>query len=531
MDNQFWDIKMFYPNEGVLAFSDPFILQGLFILLFTKIFGFNLILSLEIMFCIFLLLNWFFASIFISEFITPPFLFISAGWLWAFSDFMLFQTSGHLQNSASFGIPFVFFFFYRQIKSKKWNFGNTIGIAIGLVLLSCGNLYNLTFTVLSIPLVWLAAFLFSFNRSSKLEKAKKFLELIGSVFLGIILSLPVILPYFRVRSNHPEFFNQRSSEYLKTEVVHLANFFTGPMVTPLFKNYFYDPVLPERSQSPGTLTFFFFISAICIILFLIIKDQDNPSFSKYVKKHLFFPVSLLAFSLFIASGYLLSPSFYEFATDIIPGLRQIRCLGRVGILLTLSEIIILFLILNFLFQKRASGSISGKVTVNGINKLKIYRTFILFIILLLILEKNIPGFSGIQTDLNPIYQSGMRLNSNLIKLDREEQTPILEINLDQDNYLIGPLGNGLSHNFPIVNGYSGYYPDSHREYFNMNKFLKGNFEESVGIKSLFEWAGIIILYFDKTRNPVGHIRKILSDKHFSMVHTETEYDIYFKFKK
>ncbi|MBE7410516.1 MAG: hypothetical protein L6Q54_09880 [Leptospiraceae bacterium] len=332
--SKFWDIGLFYPAIRTLAYSDPFILQGFLVFLLKTIFSVNLFTSANIVFALFFLLNFFCAFLLFYEISKNKNASIISSWLWAFSLHHLSQSS-HFQNTSSFTIPLALYFTFKIFSNSKFIY--KLGLALSFFLLACSNLYYFVFTEIAVGFTIL--FQLIFTKTFQMRKTI-LLRSTFSIMLAVLFSLPILYRYFESAKIYPEIENSRGSIADQMDFSARASDYFSSLHDPIE----YKKILPtvtniERIVSPGLYTF-----GISII-FILFQIFNRIFIKKYPSQIFYYGVGLLIFSSTIASGLLIDEENTTLLFQFIPGILNLRAIGRVGILIVLAECILIAILL------------------------------------------------------------------------------------------------------------------------------------------------------------------------------------------
>ncbi len=484
--DKFWDIPFFYPAKRALAYSDPFILQGFLIYILEKFFQTNLFLSVNIVFILFFILSTIFAALFYFEVTKNRIGSVLAGWLWAFSLHHLSQ-SAHFQNTAGFGIPMALFFLFRVFSNPSWIY--KVGLALSFFLLVCSNLYYFVFAEIAVGYAILYRIIIARSNS---EKKKIIFQAGFALILAIAVSFPVLYRYLETRKMYPEFENARGIE---EQVVFSAR--AGDYVSSLHDPVDYQRILPvvinlERIASPGLYTF-------AIVLCFILFHGYSRVFQKILPTRIFyFGLGLFILSALISSGLLIHKGFFSGLFELIPGIKNLRAIGRIGILVVLAECLFIALLFKYILHNIRTGENKRYRFLLGL--------FLFLIVALQVRERLSFRFreDKIKIDSEKVNASPIVQFLAIQKIGHVE-FPVMEIDTksDPDNHNNQYLLRSLFHHQPILNGYSGYTPSTH---YNLNAnaiqyFLKCSLPVDEYNSPLFQAKGLIL---NKDFRDIGH---------------------------
>lgn len=463
LESKFWDIPMFFPAKRVLAFSDPFILQGFFVFILQKIFSLSFFLSVNLVFVTFFLLNLIFCFLFYSVYIRSYFISIIAAWLWTFSVYFLVQ-SAHYQNTAAVGIVMTLYFSTKV--NKKMNQYVFFWIPISFIVLVTSNLYNFVFTIFVIPSFWLFEIYRKFNKQPLTYKLIVIRNYLCSIFVSIFVTFPILYRYYETRQMYPEFLTQRNFWEQTYSSARLVDYVS---ITGNF----------ERTAFPGLFTFLIFLVSLFIFFYFVISDKNSQTYPRYSTKGMVLVFVLLVLGSFLASGAHWFPNLFQFVSEVVPGLSGLRAIGRAGVIVVLAECLAVGIFLHIIYRK---------------NK------FFLFLLLCILValqihERLIHNFRNNQILIKnaDIHKSKI---THFLK-GKKGDLAIFEVSSDGSQQIKFSLERGLFHELPIITGYSGFSPYSHYDVFKIYGYLEKCNLDRLKNNKLLKHSHFIILHEKK----------------------------------
>ncbi|MCB1192016.1 MAG: hypothetical protein KDK90_16340 [Leptospiraceae bacterium] len=505
----FWDIPMFFPSKHTLAFSDPFILQGILVYIFHKILSVDFFLSVNLAFAGFFLLNWMFCFLFYNVYVRSIFVSIVASWLWTFSLYFLAQ-SAHFQNTAAVGIVMTLYFSTKV--NKKINVYTFLWIPISFLVLATSNLYNFVFTVYIIPPFWLFEIHRRFKNQSQKIKLVIIRNYLFSIIISIVLTLPIFYRYYETRKMYSEFSMQRNFFEQVYSSSRLIDYFTNFSLPPFYQNWLPLPTHFERNAFPGLFSFLFFVSSVLIFLYFWKYKKDLKYYSRQHINGMILTFLLFCLGVFLASGALLFPDLFQLVTHFVPGLSGLRAIGRAGMIVVLAECLGMGILLSLLSKQK-------KFTL---------LLLLCFMVGLQIFERLVPHFRHSQVNVtkSKIYNSRI---TNYLKQKSPESFGVLELSPDKEEQIKFSLERSLYHNHPILVGYSGFYPFSHEKLPKTYEFLQKCDSNNSEFQIFFKNTKYIIIHKNIQELPVNII-SCLGNLGFYRLLTDSE-EVLFTAKK
>jgi hypothetical protein len=439
LGDEFWNIRMYYPSTKVLAFSDPLILPGFLLFLAQKV-GLPMFLSINMIFCLFIISGWLSATLFFCSFGIEKKLAATGGWLWAFSSHLLSQ-SAHFQNTLAFGIPLSLSGMMLMSSEKK---GGSAAFCGGLLILGCSNLYYLYFTLLTSGILWALLLLVESSGPQRLRLLWRYPLLL----CGTLITLsPILYRYFEVKGIYGAALTSRPFWLQQHFAARPKDYFTSNLVSPLYSAYTAISDNFERNAFPGLISLLLAFLGLLIALIQLPKWMRGQLPVGVVK----LPVVGIAFVIagaLLSSGPLLLPSGYEWLRAHLPGFADIRAVGRFGILVVLGETCLIVYGIDTL--RRCSMLPGIRVLVNfGLT----------LAVLLQIAERIVPQYRTWQVAVDPDHETTAILAAIAAQ---PSQGPLLEIGFDESQAVhVNALRRALHHEVPVLNGYSGFEPQGY----------------------------------------------------------------------
>jgi hypothetical protein len=456
--DKFWNIDLFYPSRRVLAFSDPLILPGFLIYCLHSFLGIPLILSINILFVVFLTAGWlvcwrFFKALGVSSPVA-----LGGGWLWAFSSHILSQ-SAHYQNSIAFAIPLILLGVvtcwretpkkWTHVSNKYW-YGTLICI-VGILLISYTNLYYFYFSLIATAVVLII--LYTFER--KISK-------VCGTLLPIVCTLPLVIPliwrYFEVKRLYGAALSERPFWLQQHFAARVADYFSSNLVSPLYNEIIPASVNFERNAFSGLITTIIALCSLPVGMYIICKKLCTASsFDSRIEtvQCLGISISLITVGVLFSSGPLFAPYVYEQLRGILPGFSDIRAVGRIGILVVLGEVLLMITIADLLLKRVKNSRLNyDRVSFTSANLLNIS---IVILFCLEIAERIVPSYQtwhiSVENELqgkDPVLEM---IQDSATKGAVWELAPTSSANTN-----ITALRRAIFHDRPLVNGYSGFEP-------------------------------------------------------------------------
>jgi hypothetical protein len=423
--DEFWDLPFFFPAKQVLAFSDPLILPGLTVYILNKL-GVDTLLAFNIIFIINLFLNWLFASLVLKRFISSQQLAIVCGWLLGFSSHLLSQ-SAHFQNTYAW---LFFMALYGALSLKdRTTFSPILVLFFGVFLLGITNLYYLAFTIIAVGLLIFSVLIYPFAIG-------RCLSIVSTVSIALISLTPVISRYHQVRDIYPPETFSRPFELQVHFSARVIDFFTSNLISPLYSSFLPLSENFERNSFIGLFSFLVTLLGFLIIPIFFLKTKKDINLRQGYLLGTFLSLG----GVFIATAPWACPSLFISLRETIPGVADLRAIGRIGIMTTLG-----FAILSCIFIQQ----------INLFFERSKLRSLVIFLFLTpQIAERVIPEFR----DSWRAFKS-VELKKNEVQLTRNQGVAYLEYSFSpMDNYNAHALIEGLINDVKVINGYSGYSP-------------------------------------------------------------------------
>jgi hypothetical protein len=418
------NLPFFYPKAHTLAFSDPLLFHSILYLVFYKIFEVK-DLCIRLMFFSFFILNWIACSVFLYQIRKKIITALFVGWLFAFSLFLQVQ-SAHYQNLIVFPI---FLSIIPLFKLTLYNRSKFLLTFFGTFLMVISNLY---FFIYGLIVFFSIAILYSIYRGRFFLIKSKY-AFFGCVVAGLF-ALPIIQYYYSVKIEYPEIVGVRNFDEKVSFSARPSDFFKvlyPPFLYFDLKKYFVSYEF-ERTNFSGLLGMMIFTGLSLPYL----------KFTKFkTLKPQLLSIFLFAIGVFLVSGPLIFPPIYKLASMIVPGLSEIRAVGRAGLIINIAYVVSIFIFI-------------------AIPKIKnfFYYTFITLVILILIGERITIDFPTRFVQLNlPINEESLQLvkDENIENIDTKS---IFVLTETVEDFIRIPFYLSIESGIATVNGYSGYNP-------------------------------------------------------------------------
>ena len=419
------NLPFFFPKQHTLAFSDPLIVHSL---VYSLLYQMNLPkdLCIRIMFFVFFLLNWFCCSLFLHSFKKNLFVSVLVGWLFAFSLFFQVQ-SAHYQNLIVFPIFLSILPFFKPTLARMNIF---LLPFLGTLMLLFSNLY---FFVYGLILFFSLGIFFLLYRKKRHLLGKSKYAYFG-LLSSLIVAIPFIIFYSSIKVDYPEIIGVRNFEEKVSFSARPWDYFKvlyPPMIYFDLKKYFVSYEF-ERSNFSGLMGMLIF-TGLTLPYFRIEKfKRCKPQVVS---------IFLFAIGVFLASGPLILTPLYKFVSKIVPGLSEIRAVGRAGLIINIAYVISIFI---FLTRLKTKTSISF---------------LLMFLVsVLLICERFTEDFPTryIQYHLPLNKEARQLVEGN--RISESDDDSILVITNTIEDFIRIPFYLSIETGIKAVNGYSGYNP-------------------------------------------------------------------------
>ncbi|MDZ4726983.1 MAG: hypothetical protein SH817_12555 [Leptospira sp.] len=455
------NLPFFYPKKQTLGFSDPLIFHSLLFAL-IKPFVSSKATAIRLMFVLFFFLNWLVCSKFLFLLKKNVSISIFVGWLFTFSLFFQVQ-SAHYQNLLVFPIFLsILPLFSPEMKLKYKFIYSFIGISIFLI----SNLY---FSIYSL-IVYFSSLIFLYIYKGSITLKKNVYSILG-VLISLMVCYPLLQFYFDIRIEYPEIVGVRNFEekiqfsaswrdYLKV--------LYPPSIYLHFKKYFVSFDF-EKSNFSGL---------IGLILFFAITVSNIKNIFK--RKYDIYKLSIFLFGIgvFLASGAIYLPFLYKIILKIVPGISEIRALGRAGLIINLGIILsVYYFLIKFPIKNTKQ------------------KLFFSLICLLLFSERFAEDFyiRNIEYSTDSNREAKLIFDSYIILNKVNKTKPILVISENSENNIRIPFFLNLESDATIINGYSGYQPKEWNHFALLNET---NAKCDVSMKKnefLFSYASLLLV--------------------------------------
>ena len=345
-----FNANIFYPYHNTLAYSDTHTTSALLALFPTKIIGepavaFNFIF-------LFSLITFGFFTYVLSYFFTKNhFASIVSGTLVAFSTYTLTKPM-HIQLLNICWVPLSILFFIKFLDGKKYRY-----LIISIIFLVI-QLYNsflpgyfILFSLFFVTVYYL------FKKKIKLKEFS-FLKIFLTMILGLIIILPVIIPYYQVSKEFNYERDIRDSIQFANRPEYTLYPGFASRLGPILLNTFY-----KYDKGPFTYDGFiggvFFVLSISAIIYRIRNRRKN-----YLFFDIFMTTGIFGFILSLGpvlqwGGHVIKHPFiiplpYALFYYLVPGFNGLRNSARWEMLFLFSVSICIGIFLTYVFEKKTN---------------------------------------------------------------------------------------------------------------------------------------------------------------------------------
>ncbi len=398
-----FDANIFYPEKGVLALSEN-LLTGSLLVAPAALFESSPVFLFNAVLLAAFVSSGYAAFLLAHDLTGSRFSAALAGILFAFAPYR-FAHIPHLQLQLAFGIP-LSLYFARRILSHGPAVGPILGAALSVPLTFGSSVYYSVYGATALPVF----VLFELKAAKASLRVDRIARLGLAVLGGALLTLPLALPYWEKLGSGMERSLATASEFEAEGLDYVSSFSR------------LHGFLPKESEPlfPG------FVAIGLAITALLAPAKDRRRIWVWVA------IAFLGIALSFGPSFRLFSVLYE----VFPPYRALRVPSRAGILFLLSVAMLAALGLH---------RYRGKVTKSAL-------------VLAAVLEcAAVPLPLGMEAPaIPPIYAH----------LERLEKSALLELPLPppekfQDNAVY--VFRSAYHRRPIVNGYSGFVPETYRD--------------------------------------------------------------------
>lgn len=431
----------FYPNEGILLFSDLLWPQALMTFVFSFLTK-NIITQFNLVFLSTLILNTIAIYTFWKTIFKNYKNIVFASLITNFSPY-LFLEINHFQMISYW--PF-FFALHYLFKNKK-----TIKDLIFLTIFLSIQFYTAVYWAIFLITVIGAYYLVSLLKKENIFFLFKSLLIIGG--LSVILVGPVFLKYSQVQKAYGV--KREYHEYVNYSA-HITDYlFNGNFKSVVSQTKFFKTINSYNNHSSYSATIIIYLLSL-LGIFSVKKIKDNFSISFSLKKLdiIFLLITIIGFIFslgprFSFNGYYLSaPLPFALALKYLVIFEPIRATSRFAALFYIG--------LTYF-------------TVKGLGKINKNNNFLLIIIALIIFFLEVIP-TNFKTESNNYYpdiynQISKQCNNGEVLLEYpfNQDTPKADIATNL-KYKASQLTAAVNHNCNLVNGYAGFDPKEYTAY-------------------------------------------------------------------
>jgi hypothetical protein len=431
----------FYPNEGILLFSDLLWPQAIMTLIFS-FFTKNIITQFNLVFFSTLILNTIAIYTFWKTIFKDHKNTFFASLVTNFSPFLILEIN-HFQMITYWPFFFAMHYLFKNKKTIK----DLILLAIFLSIQFYAAVYWMIFFITIMGLYYVVSFL---KKENKLNLIRDLL-IIGSlliVFIG-----PIYFKYSQVQKAYGV--NREYHEYVNYSA-HITDYlFSRNFKSIVSQSKFFKIINSYNNHSSFSATIIIYLLSL-IGIFNIKKIKENFSISFSLKKIdiIFLLIALIGFTFslgprFSFNGYYLSaPLPFALALKYLVIFEPIRATSRFAALFYIG--------LTYF-------------AVKGLSKINKNNNFLLIIIALIIFFLEIIP-TNFKTESNNYYPSvyneiSRRCNNKEVFLEYpfNQDTPKADI-VTNLKYKASQLTAAVNHNCSLVNGYAGFDPKEYSDY-------------------------------------------------------------------
>jgi hypothetical protein len=188
----FWTANIFFPERGTLAFSEHFVAQALMVLPVHWISG-NVILAYNVAFFLTFVLTGLGAFLLARALTGSDAAGSVAAFVAAFNEYRLVYEVAHLHTLSIHWFLFALYALHRYFQSDRRR--ALAGAVVSLVLLNLSSVYYMAYCAPFVVFFSLVEML----RTGRWRSLRVWLELWAAAALGLVLTLPFLLPYMDVQ--------------------------------------------------------------------------------------------------------------------------------------------------------------------------------------------------------------------------------------------------------------------------------------------------------------------------------------------
>ena len=467
-----FNATIFYPNSDTLAYSDHALMNSLIALPVLRITG-NPTLAFNFVVLMSFLISSLGAFLLVDYLARDKLAAFAAGLIYGFALYKLAHLP-HMQVLATGYIPLAVLCLHAFTERKKARYAvGFVAFTVAMFWTAWSFGFFLAFTVLIYLLVLLVV-----ERRSVISLLRRRMErrrrriiyrwvgiLVASFIAVALILLPFVAPYLEVRKENPDF--QREIDEISCYCADVTDFLVAPetsgvwgSLTGVFRP---DPYLrgngSERSLFTGLLPV---VLAIAGALYLYRRRWGQNRFIMwfYVVLLVASGVMCLGITLYAFGRHLGIPMPYRLLYELFPGFKSIRTPARMIVCVTLS-----LSVLGGFGVKWAREWLSDRLD-------KIAVPAVIILVLLLLLGELMP--SSVQMARVPTTSEipgAYRWMES-----REGEAPMIVLPTADDPSLLPPereiayathatlrMYYNTANWKKVVNGYSGYIPESYRE--------------------------------------------------------------------
>lgn len=463
----FWNAPFFYPTIRTMSLSDNY-LGTLPVYALFRFLHFDRETSYQLWFLAVFTLNYF-SCVWVLRKLSINALGIAAGaFVFTFS-LPVIARLGHSQLLPRFVIPFAFYFALRYFEKPDIKMLALTCLAV-VIQFYC-TIYMGYFSVLGLLSLLIAFVLLQDNRSTTLRdivwgsyRTVTLRTII--ILLSLISLLPLILPYYKTLLEY----GWRSRREI-AQMLPRINSYLYPAGGSLLWSW----LSPMGSSLPVSWEHQIFVGMLPLVAFIVmpifyLRYRAEPLLTKGM-------IASIAIALLILLTLYYGPSLYRL-TLFLPGLRAIRAVTRIILLMLFPLSVVLGVVLTKLSENR------GALTRSS-------ATFILSCIVLfaVVLDQNIKA-SSYNTYSKVESQNRLKIVERLVQ-KKGSQSRVFAYMPDRSSdppYAIhlDAMLAAQNLNMASVNGYSGIFPDDYDFYYNYDR-----------CDSLLKWKAIAENKFGK----------------------------------
>jgi hypothetical protein len=318
--SNFWDAPFMYPESNVISFSDNLLGSAPFYSLF-RLLGFDVYLSYQLWFVTVSVLNYLTAYYFLKYVFKNNYAAVLGAFIFAFSLALQSQLT-HSQTFPRFAIPLALLMavkFSEELKPKYFLYT----LIFVVYQIYCGIYLGFMLTIPVTILLILIVIKSVIEGGNKIFNGKWLMQMAGSLFISLLVLLPLMLPYTerKISSNYSHY-----QQILHTIPTIKSHFYSQE--GSIFWDFLsktasdYKAFWDHQIFAGGIAT----ISLIAGVLWLIVKLYKNKFNIKSLPvTGLLFLTAVITFILFIRfrgiSAYV--------AIYFIPGFSSLRAITRI----------------------------------------------------------------------------------------------------------------------------------------------------------------------------------------------------------